>query len=489
MPSDEDVLLFTSDRDVLAQLPADVLLLPHSIRGSIAHVLMLANKHIISPKDAASLVAALNTLRADVAGGKFSFRSDCEDVQTNVEVAIIDALGIELGGKIHTARSRNDQVALDMRLYLRAEAVDMFAAWYELLEAFILMIFRYKGTIMPGFTHYQPAMVTTFGHLLANTAVALVRDMESLIHWFDQWNRNPLGGAASYGTSFPIDRQDTSDLLGFSMPEQHSAEPITHRGEDALALVQVLERFLAHAANLAQTLIVFATPQYGYVTLSDRFSTGSSIMPQKKNPDPLEVIKGRAAYVQGQLAALTTLTTSMFIGYNKETQYSKYLVMDSIERTKPTASIFAQLLVSLDVHADVMEAAAHTSFLTATDVVEGIVRTQNLSFRQAKKLVERALALQDKTESSAVLAHASIVQAAAEQGLDLSLSEEVLAELQDPHVVLQQRNTVGAPGPKAISLLIDHLEASRERFQEWLANWRIFEEKAEELMEQRIAAL
>ncbi|MEI6221485.1 MAG: argininosuccinate lyase [bacterium] len=479
------VIAFCASRDIATMPPADSELLPFSVVGNSAHVLMLAKQKIISASDVKSLLLGLQKIEVQLHSESFVFMPEREDAQTNIEMALIDELGIEVGGKLHTARSRNDQVVLDTRLFLREKALVFSTELIGLLEVLVKLTDQYKNTVMPGFTHYQPAMVTTFGHMLGSFAVAVVRDLKKLQAWFDLYNVSPLGGAASYGTSFPLDRKYVADLLGFSGVEPSSLDPVLHRGEPEKDLVHCIESFLLHAANISHTLILFSTKQFNYIVLHDAYCTGSSIMPQKKNPDVLELIKGKAGYVAGQALAIGSIVKDSFLGLNRDTQMTKYAVMDVLWQSSDVATLLGEVLSTLTVNDTVMLADSQRYFLTSTDVVEGLVQ-RGLAFRQAKKLVELAVkyAMEAGEEK---ISSTSFQKARKQAGVAVALSDNELVDLQNPENVLLRRVSVGGPSPEVVTQsMIPFLQRELELGTAWRKQVQLSLQKAEQ---SRLAAI
>lgn len=379
-PSDA-VLAFTAGRDVVSPAPADEKLLPYDIWVNKAHCVMLAKQGIIPNADAVKILKALQD--------KFTLDPALEDVHTNIESQLTEKLGIEVAGKLHTARSRNDQVATDIKLYLKDQTMLFIDQILSLVKTLSVLAHTHKNTIQPGFTHYQHAMVTTLGHTLAGFAAMLVRDATRLSHWLDLHDTSPLGSVVSYGTTFPIDCAYTADLLGFSAPAINSMDAITNRWEAESDLVFDIVILMNHLSTLAHTLIVWSTPEFGMVQLADEFSTGSSIMPQKKNPDPLEVIKAKAGFAHGQLVSLMSIGKACFIGYNRDTQWSKYIVMDVVDECLPAPFVMKGVLETLLVNKEVMAHWCTKGMIGATTVMEELIQKTHIPMRKAKVMVEK----------------------------------------------------------------------------------------------------
>lgn len=388
----QQTLEFLSGRDVQAVPPADEALVSYDIWGSKAHCLMLAKKGIIPKKEAKKIISALKELEELHKDGKFHLASELEDVHTNVEDYLAQKLSIEVAGKLHTGRSRNDQIVLDTRLYLRDQVLSFAENTLILVNTLTKLADKHKTTVMPGFTHHQHAMVTTFGHILLSFASMLVRDGQRFVHWLELYNLNPLGAAAGFGTSLPLDREYTAKLLGFDAVEPNSLDSVTTRWESEADFVFAVTQLMNHLSSFAQTLIIFSMPEFGFIKLSDEYSTGSSMMPQKKNPDSLEVIKGKAGWVQGQLVSLLSIGKSVFMGYNRDSQWTKYLVIDVVRECVYATVLMDGVVKTLKVNKKSMHSWAYKDFITSTDLMEDLISEKRMPMRQAKRIVEGKVA-------------------------------------------------------------------------------------------------
>ncbi|MEK7577846.1 MAG: argininosuccinate lyase [Patescibacteria group bacterium] len=383
-PSDA-MIAFTAGRDVVGIPPADQALLPYDIWVNKAHCVMLGKTGIIPKFDAAKILAGLNELEHNKT---FTLDPSKEDVHTNIESWLTSKLGVDVAGKLHTARSRNDQITTDMKMYLRDQVLLCVDNSIKLTQSLLQLADAHKAVVMPGFTHHQHAMVTTFGHILAGFANMVIRDIDRFQSWFPLHNTSPLGNVVSYGTSFSIDRKMTAELLAFDGPDHNSMDAITNRWESEADLGFAVVSLMNHLSLIAETLILMATPEFGMVKLADQYSTGSSIMPQKKNPDPLEVIKGKAGFAQGQLVSLLSMGKSNFIGYNRDSQWTKYIVMDLVNECKLAPIVLGGVLETLIINTGVMEKWCHKGFIGATTVMEQIIQETHMPMREAKVIVE-----------------------------------------------------------------------------------------------------
>jgi argininosuccinate lyase len=371
-----------------ASIGFDYRLYRQDIAGSIAHARMLAHVGIISETEAAKIVDGLETIELDIEQGNFAWSVALEDVHMNIEARLIDRIG-ETGKKLHTGRSRNDQVATDLRLYLREE-IDVLSSGLNRLQAALLELAeREADTILPGFTHLQVAMPVSFGHHLLAWIEMLERDYQRLQECRQRVNIMPLGSAALAGTSFPIDRAYTARLLGFDAPAANSLDAVSDRdfviefcGAAALAMV--------HLSRFSEELVLWSSAQFSFIELPDRFCTGSSIMPQKKNPDVPELVRGKSGRVIGNLVGLLTLMKGQPLAYNKDNQEDKEPLFDSVDTLKGSLRVFADMMPALSVNRERMTAAARQGFSTATDLADYLVR-KGIAFRDAHEIVGKAV--------------------------------------------------------------------------------------------------
>ncbi len=477
----KEIIDFLSGRDVRGIPPCDERLIPYDLWGNRAHLLMLVRQGIISKQDGKKILRGLKELESLYQRGQFQLDPLKEDVHSNIESFLIERLGISYGGKIHTGRSRNDQIALDMRLYLRDQVLEYVAGLIGLIHTLLRRAKEHRSTVMPGYTHHQPATTTTFGHLLLSFAEALYRDIERFAHWFILFNQNPLGAAAGYGTSFPLDRKLTSKLLGFDGPTENVTDPITQRWEPETELAYAIGIMMNHLSTMAQTLILLSTSAFRMVRLSDQHSTGSSIMPQKRNPCSLEVIKAKAAFAQGVLTSLLSVGKSLFIGYNRETQWTKYWIMDLVDETQPALRVMADVIRLLHTNEAEMIKQAGAGFLGATPLMEWLVTTFGLPLRRAKMVMEKAVKYSEG-EGRETVSFRSFQRALKEMGMVLPITEQEIQRIQDPYWILSQPLSVGTLSSKQIDV---HLTLFKERLKKktvWLTRKRREIEKSRVFM-------
>jgi argininosuccinate lyase len=371
-----------------ASIGFDYRLYRQDIAGSIAHARMLAHVGIISEAEAAKIVDGLDTIRLDIEQGNFAWSVALEDVHMNIEARLIDRIG-ETGKKLHTGRSRNDQVATDLRLYLREE-IDVLGSELTRLQAALLELAeREVDTILPGFTHLQVAMPVSFGHHLLAWIEMLERDHQRLQECRQRVNIMPLGSAALAGTSFPIDRAYTARLLGFDAPSANSLDAVSDR-DFVIEFSSAAALAMVHLSRFSEELVLWSSAQFNFIELPDRFCTGSSIMPQKKNPDVPELVRGKSGRAIGNLVGLLTLMKGQPLAYNKDNQEDKEPLFDSVDTLKGSLRVFADMMPALRVNRTRMTTAARQGFSTATDLADYLVR-KGIAFRDAHEIVGRAV--------------------------------------------------------------------------------------------------
>ncbi len=359
------------------------------ITGSMAHAAMLGAKGIITPAEADTLIAGLEGILADIEGGKLAFDETAEDIHMFVEAVLTERLG-NVGKKLHTARSRNDQVALDTRMYLRAEADEITALSKALLSAVISRAEEHKATIMPGYTHLQRAQPITFGHHLMAYAMMLTRDIDRIADARKRMNISPIGSCALAGTTYATDRRMEAERLGFDGICLNSMDGVSDR-DFAVELLSALAIMMMHLSRLSEELILWTSWEFKFVEMENAFSTGSSIMPQKKNSDMAELVRGKTGRVYGDLMALLTTLKGLPLAYNKDMQEDKEGVFDAVDTVKMCLGVTEGMIATMKVNADNMRRAASVGFINATDLADYLVG-KGLPFREAYKISGAAVA-------------------------------------------------------------------------------------------------
>ncbi len=381
-PTDAFVEAFT------ASVGFDKRMYREDIAGSIAHATMLARVGVLTESERDTIINGLRDIELEIERGEFAWSTVLEDVHMNIEARLTDRIGIT-GKKLHTGRSRNDQVATDIRLYLRTQIAQINLTLQRLIDGLLDLAEAEAETIMPGFTHLQTAQPVTFGHHLLAWCEMLLRDQARLADCYKRVNVMPLGAAALAGTTYPIDRAFTAELLGFDSLAQNSLDAVSDRdfGIEFLAFAATL---MMHLSRFSEELVLWSSAQFDFVDLGDSFCTGSSIMPQKKNPDVPELVRGKTGRIYGHLMSLLTLMKSQPLAYNKDNQEDKEPLFDAIDNLKGCLRLYADMMPQIEVRRDNMREAARSGFSTATDLADYLVR-KNVPFRDAHEIVGKAV--------------------------------------------------------------------------------------------------
>ena len=420
------------------------------IRGSIAHVKMLAKQNILTDTERDKIIEGLNSIEADIDAGKLKFDDGSEDIHSYVEAHLIERIG-DTGKKLHTGRSRNDQVALDMKLYVRDEIDELKNLLYELLSEVLNIMEANKSTYMPGFTHLQKAQPTTLAHHFGAYFEMFIRDFDRLVSTRKRMNLSPLGSGAFAGTTYDLDRDYVASLLDFDTATRNSMDSVSDR-DYLLELLSDLAIMSMHLSRLSEEIIIWNTNEYRFVEMDDTYSTGSSIMPQKKNPDIAELIRGKSGRVYGSLISLLTTMKGLPLAYNKDMQEDKEMSFDAIDTVKSLIKLMSGMLSSMKFNNERMAKSARGGFTNATDAADYLVK-KNVAFRDAHEIVGR-LVLYGIENNKALD--------------DFTLEEfKNISEVFDNDIYdaislktcVEKRNTKGAPGLKAIN---DEVEASRK---------------------------
>ncbi|HSX49359.1 MAG TPA: argininosuccinate lyase [Cellvibrio sp.] len=434
-----------------ASIGFDYRLYHHDINGSIAHATMLAKVGVLTEAERDQIITGLEEIRAEIVAGKFTWSVSLEDVHMNIEALLTQRIGIT-GKKLHTGRSRNDQVATDIRLYMRDE-IDAIAKELTRLQQGMLQLAEANtDTIMPGFTHLQTAQPVTFGHHILAWFEMLQRDYGRLLDCRKRMNYLPLGAAALAGTTYPIDRAYTAQLLGFEAPTENSLDSVSDR-DFAIEFCAFASILLTHMSRMSEELVLWTSSQFKFIDLPDRFCTGSSIMPQKKNPDVPELVRGKTGRVNGHLIALLTLMKSQPLAYNKDNQEDKEPVFDAIDTVKDCLRAFADMVPAILPRKAELYEAAKRGFSTATDLADYLVR-KGVPFRDAHEIVGKSVAYGVQTNKD--------------------LSEMSLEELQQFSTVIEAnvfevltlegsvaaRNHIGGTAPAQVKAAVERAKAS-----------------------------
>ncbi|MCO6051696.1 argininosuccinate lyase [Mesorhizobium sp. RP14(2022)] len=377
-----------------ASIDFDRKLYAQDIEGSLAHAAMLKAQGIISADDHAAIEKGLSQILGEIEAGSFQFSAKLEDIHMNVEARLAELIG-SAAGRLHTARSRNDQVAVDFRLWVKRETERTAHALRGLIETLLSRAEEHAASVMPGFTHLQSAQPVTFGHHLMAYVEMFGRDLSRAQDAAKRMDESPLGAAALAGTPFPIDRHATAEALGFGGPTRNSIDSVSDR-DFALEFLSVASIAGVHLSRLAEEIVIWSTPQFNFVRLSDSFSTGSSIMPQKKNPDAAELVRAKTGRLNGHLIGLLTVMKGLPLSYSKDMQEDKEAVFDAAETLDLMLAAMTGMVGDMGVNTDSMRRAAGAGFSVATDLADWLVREAGLPFREAHHVTGRAVAEAEK---------------------------------------------------------------------------------------------
>jgi argininosuccinate lyase len=408
--------------EINASIGFDQKLWRQDIRGSLAHAEMLGRTGILTADDVAAITAGLKSVEAEIEAGSFTFSRALEDIHMNVESRLRELIG-PAAGRLHTARSRNDQVATDMRLWVR-DTVDLIDAQISDVQlALAVKAKAHAGSVMPGFTHLQSAQPVTFGHHLMAYVEMLSRDRGRFSDARRRMNECPLGAAALAGTSFPIDRHATASALAFDRPTANSLDSVSDR-DFALEAVSAAAICAMHLSRFAEEIVLWTTPQFGFVRLSDKFTTGSSIMPQKRNPDAAELVRGKAGRVFGALQGLLTMMKGLPLTYSKDMQEDKEGVFDALQTLSLCLAAIGGMVRDMEPDLKAMKKAAGLGYATATDLADWLVRVLKMPFRDAHHVTGRLVGL-----ASARGVGLEKLSLAEMQGVEPAITDEVFAVL------------------------------------------------------------
>ncbi|WP_423415597.1 argininosuccinate lyase [Hyphomicrobium sp. B1] len=446
-------------QEINASIGFDKALAPQDIRGSKAHAEMLAEAGIITKADAREIAKGLDKIKAEIDAGTFTFSRALEDVHMNVESRLKDLIGAA-AGRLHTARSRNDQVATDFRLFVRDAIDGIDVALAAVQQALAEKAEAHAATVMPGFTHLQPAQPVTFGHHLLAYVEMIARDRGRFADARKRLNESPLGSAALAGTSFPIDREMTAESLGFDRPMANSLDGVSDR-DFAMETLAAATITAVHFSRLAEEFVIWMTPQFGFVKLSDRFTTGSSIMPQKRNPDAAELARAKVGRIASAFQGLVIVMKGLPLAYSKDMQEDKETTFDALSSLRLVMAAMAGMISDLEPNAEAMRAAAGRGYSTATDLADWLVRELKMPFRDAHHVT------------------GSIVKAAETKGVDLEqLSLEEMQKV-EPRITkavfsvlsvensVKSRTSYGGTAPQNVAKMarqwLRRLEKARQK--------------------------
>jgi argininosuccinate lyase len=436
-----------------ASIDFDKRLYAQDIAGSKAHCAMLVKTGILSQPDGDAILAGLEQIRQEIAEGRFEFKQSLEDIHMNIEGRLAELIG-DAAGRLHTARSRNDQVATDFKLWVRETLDGMDKALQQLQEALLGQAETHCATILPGFTHLQAAQPISFGHHLLAYVEMFGRDRGRVQDARKRLNESPLGSAALAGTSYPIDRHMTAQALGFDRPCANSLDGVSDR-DFALEFLSAAAIAAVHLSRLAEELVIWTTAQFGFVRLSDAYSTGSSIMPQKRNPDAAELIRAKAGRVIGDLNALLIVMKGLPLAYSKDMQDDKEPVFEAADTLELCLAAMTGMIADLTVDKARMAGAAGAGFTTATDIADWLVQKADVPFRQAHHITGRVVKMAE--DKGCGLEDLSLAEL---QSVDDRIAEDIFTRL-SPAASAASRTSFGGTAPAQVA---QSVKTARERF-------------------------
>lgn len=446
---------FTKETDQMvyrfnASIGFDKRLFEQDIEGSIAHVVMMEKQGILTCEEKDDIIKGLTEIRKDVEEGRLQITDEYEDIHSFVEAKLIERIG-EDGKKMHTGRSRNDQVALDMRLYVRGQVIEISRCLKELLNTLLTLMEENLSTYMPGFTHLQKAQPTTLAHHMGAYFEMFKRDMQRMEDIYRRMNYCPLGAGAFAGTTYPLDRTYTASLLGFEGPTLNSMDSVADR-DYVIELLSALSTIMMHLSRFSEEIIIWNTNEYRFVEIDDGFSTGSSIMPQKKNPDIAELVRGKTGRVYGALVSILTTMKGLPLAYNKDMQEDKEVTFDAIDTVKDCLTLFQGMLATMKFQEQRMKESAVNGFTNATDAADYLV-LKGVPFRDAHGIIGRLVLY-------CIQKGCSIEELSIEELKQISpVFEADVYEAISLKTCVEKRLTIGAPGQKAVE---DVIRQSRE---------------------------
>ncbi len=449
-------------------LEADERMVLEDIWGSEAHALMLASCDIISNDDLGYILTWLEKAKEDYSTGKFKLKKELEDVHLNVENYVIERAGMEYGGKLHTARSRNDQVLTASKLYLRPQVLGTEELIIELQIALLKLAEKHRGTILPGYTHTQHAQPISFAFWATGYVSMFFRDLDRLSNAYKHINSNPLGASALSGTSFAIDRELTAKLLGFDSVHEHALDVISSRDFIAETL-SALAILMSNLSRIATEIVYWSTYEFRMIKLDDAFATGSSIMPQKKNPEVAELIRGRTGRVYGALVQVLTALKGIPTAYNSDLQEDKPPLFNSLELVQSALFILRGMIETMEVNRERMEELASANFSTATELANSLVREHRLSFRECHRIVGNIVG--ELVRNGDNFLNISKVKRMLEEA-DIDIGEDKLEELLDPREAIERQRSLGSTSPAEVDRMIGLFVKEIERRKEDIANRR-----------------
>lgn len=463
----------------LSSLVDDTRIIEEDLDGTEAHNIMLFEQGIMTERELASILGSLERIRRDWHEGRLSLNTRFEDIHELIEAQVVDEIGIETGGKLHTGRSRNDQVAVDLRMRVRTEILNLSDRLLDLIEVLIKVSEGHSDSLMLLYTHTQHAQIGVFAHYLLSYVDALMRDFERLSNCLGRVNLSPLGACAIGGTGIPIDRERTSDLLGFDGLVENSIDAVSSR-DFAVETVSCLAILMAHLSRISEDLVLWSTSEFGYVELTDEFSSTSSVMPHKKNPCGVELVRGKTGIVYGALINLLTMVKGLVTGYNRDLQETKKPLWLSFDAVESSLMVLAGVFRTLEVKSTRMRSAATESYAPAVDLAEALTRGCRLSFREAHKVVGELVRESVKSGTPFNQINMKDLEEACNVALGrkVELPASILKAAANAESILDGRESIGGPKPGEVRRMISSREKDVKTGRDRLSKRKLKIEKA-----------
>lgn len=440
----------------LSSIYEDLWILKEDVLGSIGHVIMLYEQKILSKREMQLILNELMIILTQIQNGSFKVDANFEDIHPQIENIIIEKIGIEVGGKLHSARSRNDQVALDIRLKIRSEIYQLILSLKELVNTILELSRRNIETFCPLYTHLQRGQLGTFAHILNNYASQIIRMINKCILLFEEINRNPLGACAIGGTSFPINRKRTTELFGFSDEIYNSIDAVSSR-DHLISTMMVLTLLADIYTRICEDLVIWSTDEFDFIELDDQYSSVSSAMPQKKNPDSVELIKGKMARIYGGLTHILLMSKGTPTGYNRDFQESKVSLNEAFSTIKFSTKVFTGVFATLKINYKKMELAVNESLVLALDLSEYLAQNCSLSFREAHQIIGALIKMSPKIDD--VFNAIRIKETALRiLGKEIKINQNLIVQLKDPKIAINNRQSLGSPSKESVLKNIEILD-------------------------------
>lgn len=459
----DEFIAFAAGRDVAPIQEADEALIPYDIWTNRAHALVLRKLGIFTKEEIETLLACFDRLEQEWMEGTWKLDPALEDVHINIEAYVSEVCGESMGGRLHTGRSRNDQVATDMKLLCRDVVLSFLKEILGLTASLIRHAKKHLYTVMPGYTHHRKATITSWAHWCVSYAQGLLRDAQRLMDLYARINACPLGAAASYGTTWNLDRRLSAKLLGFDEVQINTLDAVSSRGEAETEIAFALSMVMKRLSCFCQDLILFSTDEFGYIRLPSDFTTGSSIMPQKRNPDFAEAIKGKLHVAIGIANTLLSMNSGNLAGYNKDIQWSKYAFLDLVRECRGSAFLLSEVVPALKVEKANMEKAARVGFLNAVDIADFLAKSRNIPFRTTYRLMSESVGLSKDSSF-----HLDDLNTLLRQQSIKELSDGEFRVLSDPTLCLNKRNHLGSPAAFEVKSHLQRLGKDMALVQRWI---------------------